>query len=238
MLSKRASLVVGQDARAHARSHTDRQVARGSADAVAAICEREPWRHCGKPGRSIERPMSTPRYAGVPRKRPAAQRQDKSTQGARGRLGQETPANSNDAANIARYRHNLPFSPMRRRYKALGHLAVSKIDSAANFHTDPGRSLRHQHRCARAKRVAMIAWRQSRRLSVSPSRLALLATAPPACGLDRLPTNRLSSPRARSSRSVVSGIFDSGPVSGSGNLDANDPKRSIPLLSFFAAVLE
>jgi len=177
MLSKRASLVVGQNARARARSHRDRQVARGSVDAVAAICEREPWRHCGKPGRSAERPMSTPRYAGVPRKRQAAQRQDKSTQGARGRLGQETPANSSDAANIARYRHNLPFSPMRRRYKALEHLAVLKM-TAANFHTDPDRSIRHQHRCVRAKRVAMIAWRQSRRLSVSPSRLGFLATGP------------------------------------------------------------
>ena len=32
---------------------------RGRADAVATICEREPWRHCGKLGRSTERPMST-----------------------------------------------------------------------------------------------------------------------------------------------------------------------------------
>jgi hypothetical protein len=42
-------------------------------------------------------------------------------------LGSEAPENFNDGANIARYRHNLPFSPMRRRYKALEYLAVPKM---------------------------------------------------------------------------------------------------------------
>jgi hypothetical protein len=72
MSPKRASLAVGQDARAHVHSRRDRQVGRGPA-AVAAICEGEPWRHCGKLGRSTEGPISTPRPAMVLRETSAAQ---------------------------------------------------------------------------------------------------------------------------------------------------------------------
>lgn len=60
---KRASPVVGRDAQAHAHGRRDRQVARGPAHAAAVISEREPWRHCGKLGRSTEWPMSTPGHA-------------------------------------------------------------------------------------------------------------------------------------------------------------------------------
>ena len=42
---------------------------RGPANAVAAICDEEPWRHCGKLGRSTERPKSTLRHAVVLRSR-------------------------------------------------------------------------------------------------------------------------------------------------------------------------
>jgi len=58
-------MVVGQDARAHTHNRRDRQVRHGPPDTVAAICGGEPWRHCGKPGRSPERPMSTLRHSVV-----------------------------------------------------------------------------------------------------------------------------------------------------------------------------
>jgi hypothetical protein len=65
MSPKRASPVDGQDERARPHSHRDRRVTRRPARAVAAILEREPWRQCGKPGRSTERPNSTPHHAAV-----------------------------------------------------------------------------------------------------------------------------------------------------------------------------
>ncbi len=69
MSSDRALPVVGQDERARPHSHRDRRIARRPAHAVAAIFARKPWRHCGKLGRSTERPKSTPHHAAVLRPR-------------------------------------------------------------------------------------------------------------------------------------------------------------------------
>ena len=69
MSSNRASPVDGQDERAQAHSRRDRRIARRPAHAVATIFARKPWRQCGKPGRSTERPNSTPYHAAVLRPR-------------------------------------------------------------------------------------------------------------------------------------------------------------------------
>ena len=155
--SNRASPVVGQYERVHAHSRRDRRVACGPANAVAAIFEREPWRHCGKSGRSTERPMSTPRHAKVPRESPAAQGRIKARK-VRRSVGEEIPANSNDAPNIARYPAQLAVLTNAVPWQSFRHPAAIKM-TATNFRVDPGCSFRHWRGCSRAQQ-AMIAWRQ------------------------------------------------------------------------------
>ena len=60
---------LGHDERTPLNSRRGRRVARRSAHAGAAIFESKPWRHCGKLGRSTERPNSTPYHAAVLRPR-------------------------------------------------------------------------------------------------------------------------------------------------------------------------
>ena len=136
MSLKGASLAVGQDARAHAHSRRDRQAARCPTDAVAAICEGEPWRHCGKPDRSTERPMSTPRPAMVLRETSAAQGRIKAARCGRSEHLQfqlcckhcECPAQLVVLGNA------LPLQSFR-------HPAAVKLVSNGNFRIDPDCSL-------------------------------------------------------------------------------------------------
>jgi hypothetical protein len=139
MSPKRVSLV-DQDAWTDARSRRDRQVARSSAHNVGAISERQPWRHCGKPAWSTERPISTPRPALVLRESPAAQGRIKRARCVRS-VGTGNTANSNDAANITNIRHNLSFLPMRCRCTAFNTLRRSR-PCAAVISDQPTRKIK------------------------------------------------------------------------------------------------
>ena len=192
MSSNRASPVVGQGARAHAHSRRDRQVARGPADAAPAICEGEPWRHCGKLGRSTERPMSTPRCAGPLRERPAAQGRIKG-QGAVGRSSTRSKPFSSMRQDIARKRRNLALSAMRSRCSALDTLRRPRRSARKLSDLSP-QQIPHWHGRSHAQHVLDRLWQRAGSASARQgSRSA--RPAPPACGLDRLRTNRQSSPK-------------------------------------------
>lgn len=189
MSPKRASLAVDQDARADVHGRRDRQAARGPANAGAAICEGKPWRDCGKPGRTTERPNSTPRCAGVLRRRPAASGRIKAARCGWSEHLQFQPCckHCERPAQLVTLANVLPLQSFR-------HPAAVKMTSHGNCGVDRGCSLstlpRTPSRTASHDRLAA-----KSRLVDGRSRPKPAEPVAPSASPDGLTPGRQSSPK-------------------------------------------